>query len=252
MPDALTVTIIFIALSAFVSALIRGRKKDKCLKCLADGPAVVEFVEGPAERGRLRVETTGLEVIYDQPRKDALGHLEMTGIIYKAEFPKITAVVRPIEKLTDKELRSRQKQLRKTYHPGILSRLRRKTANIFRTVRDSVAEVITLLISQAKRIGPASTLLTAQDKYISKMQTEVVSSVGTSYEPLLERYIGSLVVAQVNWKNEINELSGVLRDYSPDFLILMDVNYGLDKNEKQAKVDIVLPRTIATVRHYAE
>ena len=58
-------------------------------------------------------------------------------------------------------------------------------------------EIVNLLISQAKKATPAGAILTSQDKYVSRMKQELMGSVGTSFEPLLERYIGHRVVLEL-------------------------------------------------------
>ena len=84
------------------------------------------------------------------------------------------------------------------------------------------------------------------------MKNELIGSVETSYEPLLERYIGHLVVLEMVKNDKVIELPGVLKDYTSEFIELMDVDYSTDKDSSKQKADLVVPRKLALVRHLGE
>ena len=44
----------------------------------------------------------------------------------------------------------------------------------------------------------------------------------------------------------------MLKDYTAEFVELLDVSYWDDKNSRTAKADIIIPRKRATIRHAAE
>lgn len=243
-------TIVFIVLSAVVAAFIRGRKKDKCLKAFRDFRVTVEDTSGKSIWGDLRVEATGMELIYQEPHQDQDGHLENSYILYKYEYGNISALVRYHDQLTDVQLKKREKELARTYHPNWFRRFWRKIVNIFKTIRDSVMEVSNVLLAQAKKTTVAGGLLSTQDKYVSQMKNEVIGSVETSYEPLLERYIGHCVVAEVLRGDTSVEILGILKDYTSDFIELLNVDYWYNNSEKKA--DIILPRKRAVIRHCGE
>jgi len=134
----------------------------------------------------------------------------------------------------------------------LLRRMKRKTLNVFRTLRDSVMEVVNLLISQAKKATPAGAVLSSQDKYVSQMKQELLSSAGTSYEPLLEKYIGHRVVLELLKGDKVIEYWGVLKDYTAEFIEVMDVNYQLKENEPAKKADLVVLRKYGVIRHLGE
>lgn len=250
--DALTITIIFIVLSAMVAAFVRGRKRDKCLKDFAGCMVTLEDITGKAIWGRLRVENTGLELVYPASHADTDGHVEASFILYKYEYENMRAVVRFHDQLDEKSAARRSRDLERTYHPAPMRRLRRRVFNIFRTIRDSVMEVVNLLISQAQKTTPAGKVLTTQDKYVSRMKQELIGSVGTSYEPLLERYIGHVVVLELLKDQGAVEYSGVLKEYTADFIELMDVEYAVGQSAERRKADLVVPRKCGIVRHLGE
>ncbi|MHC4584403.1 MAG: hypothetical protein ACYS3N_07710 [Planctomycetota bacterium] len=246
------ITIIFIILAAGLGAFIRKRSRDKCLRDFEQNMVTLEDTAGKTIWGKLRVENTGLEFVYPQKQKDEDGHDETSYILYKYEYPKIGLVIRFHDELSDENKKAREKELEKTYHPDWDRRLKRKTLNVFRTVRDSVVEIVNLVISQAKKATPAGKVLTSQDKYVSQMKQELMGSVGTSFEPLLERYIGHKVVLEMIKSDKIFEYCGVLKEYTAEFIEIMDVNYKTTEDQPAKTADLVVPRKLGLVRHLAE
>lgn len=246
------ITIIFIVLATGIAAFVRRRSRDKCLRDFEQNMVTLQETSGNTIGGKLRVENTGLEFIYPKKQKDEDGREKASYILYKHEYPNIAAVIRFHDQLSEPNKEKREEDLERTYHPGFWRRLRRKTLNVFRTVRDSVVEVINLLIAQAKKATPAGKVLTTQDKYVTQMRQEVVGSVGTSYEPLLERYIGHKVVLQMIKGDKVLEYSGVLKEYTAEFAEVMDINYVMEDGEPARKADIVAPRQRSVIRHLGE
>lgn len=247
-----TLTILFIFLTTIVAAFIRGRKRDKCLKAFRGFMITLENTDGKRIWGRLRVESTGIELLYPQQYADKDGHIETSYVLYKYEFGSVQAFIRFHDQLTDENRKKRDRQLACTYHPALWRRWRRKLMNIFRTIRDSVMEVSNVLLSQAKKVTPAGAVLTTQDKYVTQMKNELIGSVETSYEPLLERYIGHRVVAEFLRGETLVEIPGVLKDYTADFIELLDVSWWGQAGGEKAKADIIVPRKRAAIRHAGE
>ena len=258
MPDApaaipyTAITIIFIVLATLVAAFVKRRSRDKCLKDFSDNLVTLEETSGRTIRGRLNVENTGLEFVYPVRQKGKEGHDEASYILYKYEYPNIAALVRFHDELSERNKKERQKQLKRSYHPGALRRLKRRIQNVFKTVRDSVMEAVNLLMSQAKKATPAGGILTTQDKYISQMKQELAGSVGTSFEPLLEKYIGRRVVLELVKGDKILECCGVLKDYTAEFVEIMDVSYKVKEDQPAGKADLVVLRKYGVIRHLGE
>ncbi|NIP26520.1 MAG: hypothetical protein GWN67_19090 [Phycisphaerae bacterium] len=246
------ITIIFIVMATAVAAFIRRRSRDKCLKDFAKNMVTLEESSAKTVWGKLRVENTGLEFVYSAKHEDQQGHEESSYILYKYEYPNVAALIRYHDQLSERNKKEREKELKRTYHPALLRRLKRKTANVFKTVRDSVMEVVNLLISQAKKATPAGTVLSTQDKYVTQMKQKLMGSVGTSYEPLLERYIGHKVVLELIKGDKIIEYCGVLKEYTADFIEVMDVDYEAKEDEPAKTADLIVPRKYAVIRHLAE
>lgn len=252
MPDTFAITIIFIVLSTVVAAFIRRKNRDKCLNDFLHDLVTLEETTGKIIWGKLRVENTGLELIYPTNHKHKNGHDETSYILYKYEYPNIQALLRYHDELTEDAKGERDKELERTYHPKSLRKLKRKILNVFKTIKDSVTEVVNLLISQAKKVTPAGAVLTSQDKHVSQMQKELMSSVGTSFEPLLERYIGHRVILEFIKGEKIFKYSGVLKDYTAEFIEIMDIDYIVKKGQPARKADLVVPRKYGVIRHLGE
>ena len=252
MPDTFAITVIFIVLATLVAAFIRRRSRDKCLKDFSQTMTTLEKTDGKIIWGKLNVENTGLEFVYPVKHKDKDGHDETSYILYKYEYSNIAALIRYHDELSERGKTERQKELKRTYHPALLRRLKRKIQNVFKTVRDSVMEIVNMLISQAKKTTPAGAVLTSQDKYVSKMKQELMGSVGTSFEPLLERYIGHRVVLELLKGDKIFEYCGVLKEYTAEFVEIMDVDYKVKEDQSVRKADLVVSRKYGVVRHLGE
>jgi hypothetical protein len=250
--SATAITILFIVFAAGVGAFVRKRSRDKCLRDFEKNMVTLEEKSGKTIWGKLRVENTGLEFVYPDKHKDEQGHDEASYILYKYEYPNIEAVIRFHDDLSEQNKTAREKELKRTYHPGPWRRLKRRILNVFRTVRDSFVEIVNLLISQAKKATPAGKVLTSQDKYVSQMKQELVGATGTSFEPLLERYIGNKVVLEMIKGEKILEYCGVLKEYTAEFVEIMDVDYAVKEDQQIRKADLVVPRKHGLIRHLAE
>jgi len=246
------ITIIFIVLVTLLAAFIRRISRDKCLNDFEQNMVTLENTSGKIIWGKLRVENTGLEFIYLTTHKDQEGHDEASYILYKHEYPNIAALIRYHDELSESNKKKRERELTKTYHPSLPRRLKRKILNVFKTIRDSVMEVVNTLVSLAKKTTPARGVLTSQDKYVTQMKQELAGSVGASYEPLLERYIGRRVVLELLKGDKVLEYCGVLKDYTADFVEIIDVNYKPKEDQPTRKADLVVPRKYGVVRHLGE
>ena len=252
MPDTFAVTIVSIVIFTGIVAFIRGRTRDKCLKDFSQNLVTLEETTGKTIWGKLSVANTGLELVYLTKHKDKDGHEETSYILYKHEYPNIQALIRYHDELDEQSKKEREKELKRTYHPALLRRLKRKIQNVFKTVRDSIMEVVNLLIGQAQKTTPAGRVLTSQNKRISQVKQELVGSAGTAFELLLEKHIGKKVVLELSKGGKILEYPGVLKDYTAEFIEVMDVNYKIKEDQPARKTDLVVLRKYGVIRHLAE
>jgi len=147
--DATALTIIFIVLSALVAIFVRRVTPDRCLRDFAGNTITLEKIDGKTIYGKLDVENTGLEFVFSDQGQTALpaqGLIKTSYLLYKSEYPHIQALVRYHDQLSDKNQRRREQELKRSYHPGLGRRCRRRIKNIFKTLRDSVMEIIVWLL----------------------------------------------------------------------------------------------------------
>jgi len=250
MQDTFLITIVLIVLCTMAGAFARGRSRDKCLRDFCGFPARLLKKDGKQVWGTLRVEHSGIELVYQAPYLDGEdAHVETSYILYKSEFDGMKALVRCPEEFDAALLARRQRDIERTLRPSWASRAGRKARNFFGTVRDSLLEVVNLFLGRLRTATPVGRILQGQDKYINQLQQQAGASLGTSYDPILERYIGRNVVIAVAVEDERTEYAGILKDYTSEFLEVLDISHRAGPENAPRKADMIVPRSIAVVRH---
>jgi hypothetical protein len=106
-------------------------------------------------------------------------------------------------------------------------------------------------MTRAKTANPALAAVASQQKSVKRFEKGVAGYLGRSYDPILEKHIGKWVVLEITTnEEEVQEYAGIFKDYSRQFLQVMDVSY-LDGDQTRL-CDIIAPRAHATIRHGAE
>ena len=252
MPDTFAITILFIAVSTVLAAFLRGRSRDKCLMDFSGNRVNIVAGDGKSISGILSVESTGIELKYLRPDEKDGGFNETSCLIYKNEYGGIQTIIRYHDELMEKNRKKRDRELRKTYHPNLFRRMTRKTHNFFSTVKDSITEVLTMFLGQAGKMSRFGSVLSSQDKYVSQMKQGVIGTIAHSFEPLLEKHIGRKVVAELSLNSAIIKYTGILKDYTSAFVEIMDVISKKTDGGNARTADLLLPRSISTVRHLGE
>lgn len=273
MIDTFTFTLLFILLSALIAVVISKLKKDKCLKDFQEDVVVLEKVGGQELKGSLKVFNTGMEFAIPKIIDNTLGLSMNTYLLYKSEYTTIQILVRYINDLSDKARLKREKDIEKTFHPSKIQRFFRKITNFFKTIKDSLLEIINLLGNQIGKGTAFGMVMASQDKYINKVKNDIVGTIDNSFEPLIENYIGYRVTVDLLRGEELVKYSGILKRYTSDFIELIDVDYSVsgliknggnsekDKNKNNTnkdtdisykqevkKADLIIPRRYGVVR----
>jgi len=235
------ITVLSLMLAGFFATVIRRRAIDKCIKDFKNDLVTVVMPNNEEYTGYMDPEFTGIEIKLLNPTKD-----KKTLLIYKKEIDLIPAIYRYHEMLSDEADLDRKKELKKTYHPHLFRRLIRKMGNFFKTFRDSFVELLNMVIGQVQSSLPEGNAMASQSKQIDKVKNEALSVTNTAYEPLLEKYIGLRVVVEYYKTKDEEELVGILKEYSTKFVEIVDAIYN------GQKVDLILPRSKAVIRHLAE
>lgn len=220
-------SILLVTLITAFSTVMATLKKDKILKGLAGHLITIEMKDGARHRGRLRVESVGLEVVEEKADKDADKDREKISYLVRGdEYSSIHALVRYHDFLTDREREEREEDVRQVHHPSIGMRMKRRTRNVVNEMKRVATEAFTMVFGKFKeRFG----------KYGSELEktgqgaVEYVTSA--SYDALIDRLIGTRVVMRIKGGPEY---IGVLKDYTKDFIEFLNVDY---ENKWQIKID---------------
>lgn len=222
--NALSITLLFVFISALIGTILKNMSVDKCLRHFDDFHVTLELASGDLIWGTLQMYNTGMELLYRDPRLDSGGHYETSFILYSSEYDHIQSICRYHGDLTPKRRRIRGNDIRKTYQPTIFSRAVRWLRNLVNTFADAFSKALNLIIGQMKKVSPGSVIL-KQDAHLTKIGTDIIGYAGNAYDSILERYIGKKVVVEVNYADRKEEFLGVLKEYTSAFMELLNVYY---------------------------
>ena len=219
--NALSITLLFIFISALVGTFLKNLSVDKCLRHFDKFHVTLELTNSDLIWGALQMYNTGLELLYREPRLDSGGHYETSFILYSSEYDHIQSICRYHGDLSPKGRRVRENDIRKTYQPTIFLRAVRWMRNIVNTFADAFSKALNLIIGQMKKVSPGSAIL-KQDAQLTKIGTDIIGYAGNAYDSILERYIGKKVVVEVNYADRKEEFLGVLKEYTSVFMELLN------------------------------
>jgi len=248
--NALLLTVIFIIVTTIVTTFISSRRRDRCLTSFRGFMVTLLEKGGKRVWGHLAIEASGLELLYSEDHVDQ-DHIETSYILFKEEYDSIYLLLRLQSELSEENKRKRIQEVKKAYHPWPLRSLARKARNIANTCKDSIFEVLGLAMTRAKTANPALATISSQQKSVKRVEKVVTDYLGRSYDPILEKHIGKWVVLEVAADNgEVQEYVGIFKEYSQQFLQVMDVSY--PDGGQTRLCDIIVPRAHGSIRHGAE
>lgn len=225
--NALPLTVLIIFVGAGIGAVLRQRRRDKCLWLLNDHHVTYLSRSGRVLWGDLAVFSKGIELRFDVAHPTRRGLLKSSVLIDADEMEDCFALVRLDAALTEAEQRQRVRQIKRTFRPGMLRRGARVIRNQINTMRDAFNQALgTLLEAVAKSRPGGATLAGKESKQVGK---DLVATVGNAYDPMLERYIGSPVVLRISNPSRPDdaafEFPGYLVDYSEKYLALFNADH---------------------------
>ena len=238
------ITVSLIVISTLVIAFIKHMRKDKCIKSFKSDMITVYFNDGKNIKGRLDVENTGSELIIEQPDDG----IKRSYILYKEEYPTVRFFVRYHNDLDALRAKERIRVLKKTYHPNVFRKTGRAINIFFKIINDSMMEIFMALSGKMKT---SNTSYATSEKYVTNVNKEAVSSVDTTYNPLLEKYIGNRVLCNHVSGGKTYDIRGILKDYTGQYLELLDVELETE-DLNITKADLVLPRGANKIRNLGE
>lgn len=240
---SLFITIGLIFIVSLFGAWMRSRRKDPCLAGFEGFHVTLELDNERLVWGELQVTPTGLELDYQRAIRDDQ-HIETSYVLYGKEYGNIQAIFRYADELSPEKKSERDKAIRRAFHPGPLRYFARRFRNFMSTATESFNEVIGVLIGRAKKPGGRFITDTSEGS-LKRFGAEVVGHVGGVHDPLLERFIGCRVVVEMLENGEIHEHVGIFKNYSADFLEILDVQFPFRMSlevepEREAKTNVLV------------
>jgi hypothetical protein len=217
----ITVGVLFLV--ALVGAYLRSIVKDRCLKSWDGFHVTLERSDGKLVWGVMHLEPSGMEFSYLDSVQDEK-HIESTYLLFSSEYKDIQAIYRYVDKLSEWGKKQRARDIQRSFHPGLLRQLGRKVRNFLSTATDSLNEVMGVVLGRVQKSG--SRYLTGESTAaLGKLGGQVIGHAGSLYDPLLEHYVGRRVVIELAEGNEVHEHVGILKNYSADFIEVLEVQY---------------------------
>src|SRR5688500_13588023 len=129
------VTLLFIFLTAIITTVVTKWARDKCLKFFNHYHVTLERTRGQTSWGRLKVFSSGIEIVYDHPYVDHRGRKKTSYMIYQQELEQqVLSVLRYHDELDEDHRAARIKQIKGTFNPGPLRRMWRSVRNFINTL----------------------------------------------------------------------------------------------------------------------
>lgn len=220
--DTTLLTILILLALATVLAILRARRRDRCLRALDGFHVTLAEQDGDMVWGRAHVYATGIEVAYPKPVVAREGHLERSFLFYKDQFGTMTALYRCSEGLPADEQARRAKMIDRTANPGLLRRGMRWLRNWMGMVRDALVQAVGMLIGVAKTQAPGSAVFSSQEQNVKTLSSEIIGHTGNAFDPLLEQHLFTQVVVEVTADGVKRSYCGWLKDYTSEFIELLD------------------------------
>src|SRR4051794_29213043 len=232
-PTASTIfylTLLFIFLTAIITTVATKNARDKCLKFFNHYHVTLERLRGQTSWGKLRVFSSGVEIVYDHPYVDHRGRRKTSYLMYQQELDQqLLSVLRYHDELEPAHQTLRLKQVHRTFNPGPLRRFGRSIRNFVNTLRDAFNAAIGAVGGQYQRMNPGSMIIGSQGQSVTQISQTLLGRLANAYEPLLEQYIGRAVILDVadpsNPNNATVQYAGYLADYTQQFIAVFNVEH---------------------------
>lgn len=226
--NAFWMSVLVIFLLTIISAFIRRRQRDRCLKLFNDYHTTLLSLKSSPLWGDLRVTSDGIEIMFDSVYTTARGLSKCSALVYAEDLNDALCLCRPYAGLNADERRDRERQLKRSINPNLLRRTMRWLRNTINTISDAITRTFSMLIGRVTRTGGMGTAIRDQQGDVTNLSKTVVSLAGNAYEPLLERHIGGPVVYRIAHASggDPVELPGYLVEYSARYITIFSIEPG--------------------------
>jgi hypothetical protein len=219
----LLVTIVLIFCGTSFVGYVRSRITDRCLRSFQGFQVTVRRVDGRQAWGRMDLSPGGIEFTFPEREADD-EQLKTSYLLYATEYRLIQGLYRYADRLTDAERRRRDADIARSFHPRPLQRLARRFRNFLGSATDSLRDVLAIIVGRVQKTQERFVAAEGTDA-LTKLGGNVLTEVSSTHDPLLERQIGRRVVLEVIEGDVIHEHVGIFKEYSSEFLHLLDVQY---------------------------
>lgn len=224
--NVLVVTLVVIFLGAAITAIINTRRVDQVLKEFSGYPVHLILVNGLRIWGVLKVFSSGIELCYRAPHRNEQGNIKNSYILYTGEFDSIAAILRLDADLSPALRARRVEDLKGSHNPTLLSRSHRWTIKQLAILRDAYVKSLSVILGAAKKAAPGAgmigTVITTQDQRLTEIGTTVLGAVNLAFDPILERYYGLWIIAEIKEEDRNREILGILKEYSPAWVEILE------------------------------
>jgi len=219
----LLVTIVLIFCGTSFVGYVRSRITDRCLRSFHGFHVTLRRVDGRQAWGRMDLSPGGIEFTFPEREADD-EQLKTSYLLYASEYRLIQGLYRYADRLTDAERRRRDADIARSFHPGPLRRLARRFRNFLGSATDSLRDVLAIVLGRVQKTQERFVAAEGTDA-LTKLGGNVLTEVSSTHDPLLERQIGRRVVLEAIEGDVIHEHVGIFKEYSSEFLHLLDVQY---------------------------
>ena len=238
-------------MAATITAIVARRKRDRCLNYFNREPVMILMQSGKWLWGRFIAYPKAMELVFENPEKEASGLTKSSYVLYTPEVDGIKKILQPPPEAGTKEYEKWKKEIQRIANPSMPRRFRRWTWNMFNTLRDAVSQSLGMIIGTMKKSTPMGKVAGA-DKRAGDIGNTLLGTVPNAYEPVLEKYLSKQVVVEMLEDGEVVEFAGLLQEYSGKYLLLRNVAFSPDVETGKPlpdRFDVIFPRNKALVRH---
>ena len=137
--NAFWISVLVIFLVTIISAFIRRRQRDRCVKLFDDFHSTFLHSKADPIWGDLCVTSEGIEVLFDAEYTTRRGLSKTSALVYVDELNECIALTRPIAGLSDEERIAREQQLKRSINPNLIRRSMRWIRNAINTISDAIS-----------------------------------------------------------------------------------------------------------------
>ena len=248
--------LLLLFISALLGTALKRKARDHCLKKFEECKVVVPLGEESWEKGILYVFAQGLELIYDVPFSTPVAKIS-SRVLDPAEVSIIPYFIRPAPDADTRQGYKWRKELTRIRNPNFSDKASRTFLNFYNMLRDAFGQASQAIVGAISKDTSLAKVKNS-DKRINELKSGLGDLVPNAWEPVLEKYRGAeIVVERKTPKGIINE-SGILEDYSAQYLLVREVEiqdpallaYLKSASVKEKKKhDLLYNRSLSIIRH---